>query len=441
MKIAVVGAGRVGLVVAACFAEIGHEVICAEVDRLKLRQLRDGELPFYEPGLQELVQNNVRSGRLSFTGAMPIWWVEPSDVIFVAINTPRRDSGEPDLRDLDEFITFHLSTIRPPSPKLVVLKSTVPVGTGNRIRGQLQALSPEWHVANSPEFMREITSIYDFLQPSRVVVGVADQWSEDMLRQIYAPLLKDGQQFVVMDSCSAEMTKYAANAMLAMRISFMTEIAEIAEKCGADADLIRRGVCLDARIGTEYIYPEPGFGGPCLVKDLQALIHMAREAGSLALLSRCTLDINEAQRHVPVEKLRGLIGSLEGKTVAIWGLAFKPSTEELRDAPSITIIEDLLREGVRVRVHDPMAMKNAREVFGDRVEYAAGPYEAATGVHGVILVTEWEDYSNPDFACLKRLAPEVAVVDARNAWSEKDAITAGVRYARLGRAPRSEGGS
>jgi UDPglucose 6-dehydrogenase len=256
-----------------------------------------------------------------------------------------------------------------------------------------------------------------------------------MLRKLYAPLSNAGP-IVVMDSCSAELTKYTANAMLAMRISFMNEIANLAEKCGADADLVRRGIGYDARIGSKYIYPGPGFGGSCFTKDLYALIHTAGEMRSHILIARAVLEINEAQKGIPVNKLYKLLGTFEGKTVAVWGLAFKPLTDDIRDAPALKVIELLLKHGAKVRVHDPKAMNNVRKVFGDQIEYSDSHYQAAAGAHGVILMTEWREYRSPDFMYLKSIAPEVAVVDARNVWREEDALDAGIKYARIGRAPK-----
>lgn len=432
MKITVIGAGYVGLVSAAGFAEIGNDVTCVDTNPVKIAALANGDIPFYEPGLKDLVLNNVGSGRLHFSGDYDL---ENSEIIVIAVGTPQGEHGEADLRDLNEFIIYHLAAFHLNTSKLVILKSTVPVGTGNRVRAQLGEISSDWHVANNPEFLREGTAVEDFLRPDRTVIGVADEWSELTLRKLYAPLSNAGP-IVSMDSCSAELTKYTANAMLAMRISFMNEIADLAEKCGADAELVRQGIGYDVRIGSKYIYPGPGFGGSCFTKDLHALIHTAGEVGSHAVMAKATLEINEAQKSVPVSKLHKLLGGLEGKIVAVWGLAFKPLTDDIRDAPALRVIELLLKHRATVRVHDPKAMNNVRKIFGDQIEYSDSHYQAAVGAHGVILMTEWREYRSPDFMYLKNIAPEVSVVDARNVWREADAIEAGIKYARIGRAPK-----
>jgi len=435
MKIIMIGVGYVGLVSAAGFAEFGNEVICIDTNPIRLQCIEEGKIPFYEPNLQDLVNNNISAGRLSFTSKITSQIIEESEIIFITIGTPQGKKGEADLCDLYEFIEY-LKTVIPKSKKLVVIKSTVPVGTSDEIRNLLKKVSDNWYTASNPEFLREGTAVEDFLRPDRVIIGISDKWEESILRRLYDPVSNVGP-ILVMDSCSAELTKYAANAMLAMRISFMNEIADIAEKCGADVELVRRGIGYDVRIGSKYIYPGPGFGGSCFTKDLYALIHTADKVRSHALMAKCTLEINEAQKHIPVIKLHSLIGSLDGKTVAVWGLAFKPLTDDIRDAPAIVVIEDLLKHGAKVRVHDPKAMENIRSIFGNSIEYSSSHYHAATGAHGIILMTEWREYRSPDFMYLKSLSPEVVIVDARNIWREEDVQAADIKYIRIGRARKT----
>lgn len=443
MKIAVIGAGYVGLVTAAGFAEFGNEVTIIDAVESKITALERGQIPFYEPGLEDIVKRNAGDRRIHYAIGIDKRVLDENEVVFLCVGTPQSDDGSADLTALWDVVRLHLGVYKPESHKLVVLKSTVPVGTGVRVRRFLEEISPNWHVANNPEFLREGTAVEDFLRPDRVVVGVGDHWSPSVLRRLYEPVSNCGP-LMVMDSSSAELTKYTANSMLAMRISFMNEIARVAEKVGADAEMVRKGVGADKRIGQSYLYPGPGYGGSCFTKDLSALVYTAQEEGEEMLLAKATLEVNRAQKHVPVAKLKKMLGgSLKDKQVGVWGLAFKPYTDDVRDSPAIVVVQDLLAEGAKVRVHDPKATDNFLKLFqlfpgsGDAgLSYCTDKYSAVADADGVILVTEWREYRMPDFMHMKHMAPNVAVVDARNVWREDDARAAGIPYARIGRAPR-----
>jgi len=439
MKIAIVGAGYVGLVTAAGFAEFGNEVTVVDAVEPKIRALEQGKIPFYEPGLEDVVRRNAEARRLSWAVGLSEETLERSEVVFLCVGTPSADDGSADLTALWTVVDGLRSHI-PKRPKVVVLKSTVPVGTGVRLRSRLGELSSNWHVANNPEFLREGTAVEDFLRPDRVVVGVDGKHAESVMRQLYEPVANCGP-LMVMDSSSAELTKYTSNSMLAMRISFMNEVARMAESVGADAEMVRKGVGADKRIGPSYLYPGPGFGGSCFTKDLAALVYTASEDGEEMLLAKTTLEVNRRQKHVPVLKLKKMLGgSLKGKQVGVWGLAFKPYTDDIRDSPAIVVVQDLLAEGAMVRVHDPKATENFLKLFPDAGgSLLAGfdnHYDAARDADGVVLVTEWREYRMPDFMHLKSLAPNVSVVDARNVWREEDARAAGIPYARIGRASK-----
>ncbi len=431
MKIVMVGAGYVGLVSAAGFAEFGNHVTIVDSVPDKVDAIRSGSVPFYEPGLPELVQRNVQDGRLTPKLGLDEAVLNDADIVFLAVGTPQSVDGSANLRDLWDIVDLHLAA-HSPRAKLVVVKSTVPPGTCARVREKLRSVNGSWHVASNPEFLREGTAVEDFMRPDRVVVGAFDGWSESMLRRLYEPVSNCGP-IICMDPASSELTKYVSNAMLASRISWMNEVSRLAEKVGADADMIRRGVGLDKRLGPKYLYPGPGFGGSCFTKDLQALSRIFGEAGLCeSAMAEAVLRVNVEQKHVPVEKLKRMVGSLSGKTVAVWGLAFKPFTDDVRDSPAIVIVQDLLDSGAKVRIHDPKAIANFMRIFPDVVP-CSRHYDAAADADGLILVTEWREYRTPDFMLLRSMAPRISVVDARNVWREEDAREAGVPYARIGR--------
>ena len=432
MKIAVVGTGYVGLVTGTCFAESGHEVRCLDVNHKKIELLRGGGIPIYEPGLEELVHRNAREKRLSFTTSYPEA-IAGCQVVFIAVGTPPGENGEADLsyvlqaaqqigRALDGYA-------------VIVNKSTVPVGSAERVAEVLRgATSHPFDVVSNPEFLKEGAAIEDFMRPDRVVVGVASDRARAAMQELYAPFVRAEQPILFMDLRSAELTKYAANAMLATRISFMNEMAALSERLGADVDQVRRGIGSDRRIGHPFLFPGVGFGGSCFPKDVRAVMTMARQIGLDFDLLRSVERVNERQKRWLVDRAAKHFGSLAGKTFGVWGLAFKPKTDDMRDAPSITVVEGLLGNGARVKAHDPVAAEVAARIFQGRgVELTSEPYAAAQGVDALLLVTEWNEFRNPDFARLKATMRQPVLLDGRNVWDQAKARAAGFTYYGVGR--------
>ena len=432
MKVAVVGTGYVGLVVGACLAETGNDVMCADVDAAKIEGLRSGRMPIYEPGLEPLVTRNGREGRLQFTtdvGAA----VERSDVVFIAVGTPPDEDGSADLRhvlDVARTIGRHMN-----QPKVVITKSTVPVGTAARVREEIgRHTRTAFDVCSNPEFLKEGAAVEDFMKPDRVVVGVDSDRAARVLEQLYAPFVRTGNPLIFMDIASAEMTKYAANAMLATRISFMNQIARLCERVGADVTLVRKGIGSDRRIGSAFLFPGPGYGGSCFPKDVKALIRTGDEQGVPLDVLQAVEAANERQKRVLFEKLaRHFDDRLRGATVAVWGLAFKAETDDVRDSPALVLVEELLRAGARVQVHDPAAVETARRHLGDRVTYAAHAYDALAGAAALAVVTEWLEYRNPDFERIKRLLARPLIVDGRNLYDPERLARLGFTYDSIGR--------
>jgi UDPglucose 6-dehydrogenase len=434
MKIAVVGTGYVGLVTGTCFAESGHEVRCLDVDRKKIETLRAGGIPIYEPGLEELVRRNAKEKRLSFTTSYPEA-VAGADVVFIAVGTPPGENGEADL-------TYVLAAAREAGRSLtgyavVVDKSTVPVGSAEKVAEVLRgATTHPFDVVSNPEFLKEGAAIEDFMRPDRVVVGVSSERARAVMQELYAPFVRAEQPVLFMDLRSAELTKYAANAMLATRISFMNEMATLCERLGADVDQVRRGIGSDRRIGHPFLFPGVGFGGSCFPKDVRAVMTMARQVGLDFDLLRSVERVNERQKRWLVERATKHFGSLAGKTFGVWGLAFKPKTDDMREAPAITVVEGLLGGGARVKAHDPVAEAVAARVFAGRgVELVPEPYAAAEGVDALLLVTEWNEFRNPDFARLKAAMRQPVLLDGRNVWDPAKARAAGLTYYGVGRNP------
>lgn len=431
MRVTVIGSGYVGLVAGACLAETGNEVCCADRDAGKIARLQQGELPIYEPGLDDLVERNAREGRLRFTTDLADA-VRHGDVVFIAVGTPPDEDGSADLQhvlDVATTIGRHLDRF-----KVVVTKSTVPVGTAERVRAAIRAVTDrEFAVASNPEFLKEGAAIEDFMKPDRVVLGVDDPRAEALLKELYAPYLRTGSPMLFMDIPSAEVTKYAANAMLATRISFMNQVADLCERVGADVGMVRRGIGSDARIGSAFLFPGPGYGGSCFPKDVKALIHTARSVGMDPLLLDAVEAVNHRQKGVAFAKLQGLLGAVEGRTVAVWGLAFKAGTDDMRESPAIAVVNSLLEAGATVRVHDPEAMSVARGIWGDRVHFAADPYEAADGADALVVMTEWLVYRTPDFERLSKLLRHPVLVDARNLYDPERLSRLGFRSAGIGR--------
>ncbi|GJG88450.1 UDP-glucose 6-dehydrogenase [Gemmatimonadetes bacterium T265] len=439
MKISVIGTGYVGLVVGACLAETGNDIVCADLDQSKIEGLRRNVLPIYEPGLDALVERNQAQNRLAFTtdvGAA----VEHSDVIFIAVGTPPDEDGSADLRHVlgvADTVGRHLQR-----EAVIVTKSTVPVGTAAKVRAAVarHARVP-FHVCSNPEFLKEGAALDDFMKPDRVVLGVDSDYARGVMATLYAPFVRTGNPLIFMDIASAEMTKYAANAMLATRISFMNEVANLCDQVGANVDLVREGIGSDSRIGRSFLFPGPGYGGSCFPKDVQALVRTAHEAGAPMRVLEAVEAANERQKTRLFEKLKdALDGALAGRRVAVWGLAFKPRTDDMRESPALTLIEALLAEGASVIAHDPEAMKEARRRLDDRIEYAANNYEATNGADALVIVTDWSEYRNPDLSRVKAGLRQPVVIDGRNLYDPTRMAALGFRYASIGRhAPGARG--
>jgi UDPglucose 6-dehydrogenase len=431
MRVTIVGSGYVGLVAGACLAETGNDVICADRDAAKVDGLGRGVLPIYEPGLEPLVTRNAAAGRLHFTTDLEAA-VEHGDVVFIAVGTPPGEDGSADLQhvlDVATTIGRHLDRF-----KVVVTKSTVPVGTAEKVRAAVRAVTGgDFAVASNPEFLKEGAAIDDFMKPDRVVLGVDDPRAEDLLRELYLPFVRSGSPILFMDIPSAEVTKYAANAMLATRISFMNQIADLCERVGADVFAVRQGIASDSRIGPAFLFPGPGYGGSCFPKDVKALMHTARSVGMAPDLFDAVEFINERQKHVMFAKLRQLVGDVAGKTIAVWGLAFKAGTDDMRESPAVVLVDALLAAGASVRAHDPEAMDGARRIWGDRVCYAAEPYAALDGADALCVVTEWLMYRTPDFQRIKGLLRAPVIVDGRNLYEPQRMHRLGFQYAGIGR--------
>ncbi|MBM4072450.1 MAG: UDP-glucose/GDP-mannose dehydrogenase family protein [Planctomycetes bacterium] len=431
MKIAVVGVGYAGLVTGTCLAETGNFIVGIDKDPRKIDLLNSSKLPIYEPGLLELVLRNVKEQRLSFTTDMAA--VADAELVFLAVGTPPKPSGEPDLTFLwkaAQDILRHCI-----GPKIIAIKSTVPVGT-NRALAKLFADSgkPEVDIVSNPEFLKEGAAVDDFMKPDRVVVGVRRADLGDTLRELYLPFLRTERPFLVMSPESAEMTKYVANAMLATKISFINEMANLSECVGADINDVRRGIGHDARIGFQFLFPGVGYGGSCFPKDIQALIHLGKSFGLPMRLTDSVEEVNKAQKEVLAAKIRKHYGpALKGKNLALWGLAFKPQTDDIREAPSLSLINALLAEGVAVRAYDPEARANASAVFGDHVKFHDRPYDALAGADGLAVVTEWQEFRRPDFARMRSLMREPVIFDGRNVYAPAAVRKHGFTYYSIGR--------
>jgi len=435
VKIAVIGTGYVGLVTATCFAESGNDVSAMDSSAHKIETLEAGRLPIYEPGLNELVQRNRREGRLSFTTSLERA-TEAAQLIFIAVGTPQGSDGGADLRNLWSLADSLADCLN--EPKTLVIKSTVPVGTNRRLAERLAANARHpVRVASNPEFLKEGAAVEDFMKPDRVVAGVREPEVADLLREVYAPFLRTERPYLVMSPESAEMTKYAANAMLATKISFINEIANLCEAFAAD---VRRGIGHDARIGFQFLFPGAGFGGSCFPKDVRALVHMSRQLDIPLHLIEAVDQVNEAQKSVLARKIHNHYGSELGeKTLAVWGLSFKPRTDDIREAPALVLIDALLAAGVAVRVHDPEALGNVRALYGDRLVYCDRPYGALEGADGLAIVTEWQEFRNPDFEVMRRLMRQAVVFDGRNLYEPKTMESHGFIYHAIGRTTARSG--
>ena len=436
MHVAVIGSGYVGLVAGACFAETGNDVVCVDVDAEKIARLQRNEVPIYEPGLEPMVKRNQEEGRLTFTtdiGAA----IRSSRVIFIAVGTPPGEDGSADLKHVlavAREVGRHMN-----EPKIVVTKSTVPVGTAEKVRAAVKAeTNISFAVCSNPEFLKEGAAIEDFMKPDRVVVGVDDEQAREVMGELYAPFTRQGGNRVLfMDIASAEVTKYAANAMLATRISFMNQIALFCELVGADVNHVRLGIGSDQRIGRAFLYPGPGYGGSCFPKDVKALIRTSDDLGLSLDVLKAVEEVNECQKRVVLQKtLRHLGQDLSGKIIGLWGLAFKAETDDMRESPTIPLIDGLLAAGARVQTHDPKATDSARTIFGDRVMYAADPYSAAHGADALIVMTEWLVYRNPDFERVRKLVRRPLLIDGRNLYDPERMASLGFEYYGIGRASK-----
>jgi UDPglucose 6-dehydrogenase len=442
MKVCVVGTGYVGLVAGTCFAESGNDVICVDVIESKIEGLKNGIIPIYEPGLKELVLRNSEEGRLAFTTDI-VSAVKESLVIFIAVGTPPGEDGSADLKyvvGVARDIGRHMESF-----KIIVDKSTVPVGTADKVRTAVReelaarGVTIEFDVVSNPEFLKEGAAIDDFMKPDRVVIGTDNVRTAEIMKELYSPFMRKTNRLIVMDIRSAEMTKYAANAMLATKISFMNQIANLCERMGADVAAVREGIGSDSRIGYDFLFPGVGYGGSCFPKDVKALVKTAEECSYDFILLKAVEEVNERQKLVLTHKIEALLGKkgesrpLAGKTIALWGLSFKPRTDDMREAPSVVVINRLLELGAEVRAHDPVAINEAKKIFGDRIEYSANHYEILQGADALAIVTEWSEYRNPDFDKLRSYLKNPLVFDGRNLYEPHRMKEAGFGYFPIGR--------
>lgn len=436
MKIAIVGTGYVGLVSGTCFAEMGADVTCIDVDKRKIEMLRKGQIPIYEPGLEELVARNVADGRLHFSTELGEC-LDEVEIVFSAVGTPPDEDGSADLRYVLEVAREFGRKIN--RYTLLVTKSTVPVGTAQKVRQAVaeelaaRGVEVEFDVASNPEFLKEGDAIDDFMKPDRVVVGVESERARQLMERLYKPFMMNNYRMIFTDVASAEMIKYAANSMLATRISFMNDIANLCEIVGADVNMVRKGIGTDARIGSKFLYAGCGYGGSCFPKDVKALIRTAEQRGYRMQVLEAVEAVNERQKGILYEKfVREFDGEVEGRCVAMWGLSFKPETDDMREAPSLVLIERLLSAGCRVRVFDPIAMDEARRRLGDRVEYCSSKYEALEGADALMIVTEWKQFRLPNWARVAEAMKGGVVIDGRNIYERHEVEAAGLKYLRIG---------
>ncbi|MFY9328145.1 MAG: UDP-glucose/GDP-mannose dehydrogenase family protein [Georgfuchsia sp.] len=439
MKVTVVGTGYVGLVSGTCLADVGNDVLCLDLDAKKIRILNEGGIPIYEPGLEAMVRKNEAAGRLRFTTDIEAA-VAHGQIQFIAVGTPPDEDGSADLqyvvaaaRNIGKYMKDY---------KVVVDKSTVPVGTADKVRAaiaeELKARNADipFSVVSNPEFLKEGAAVEDFMKPDRIVVGAEDARAIELMRQLYAPFQRNHERLIMMDVKSAELTKYAANAMLATRISFMNELANLAEKLGADIEQVRQGIGSDPRIGYHFLYPGCGYGGSCFPKDVQALIRTAGEAGQGLKVLQAVEEANDVQKHVLMGKIVKRFGTdLCGMTFALWGLAFKPNTDDMREAPSLVLIEELLKRGASVRTYDPVAIHEAQRILGDdkRIVFAQSPNDALVGADALAIVTEWKEFRSPDFDVIRAALKHPVVFDGRNLYDPQHPRKAGLEYFAIGR--------
>lgn len=437
MNIAVVGTGYVGLVTGTCFAETGVNVVCVDIDKKKVEMLRNGEVPIYEPGLDALLERNIDKGRISFTTSLEKG-IKEADAVFIAVGTPPDEDGSADLKyviGVAREIGQHMEDY-----KVVITKSTVPVGTSYKVKAaieeelQKRGVRIPFDIASNPEFLKEGSAVDDFLKPDRIVVGIESKRAEKVMNRLYKPFLMNGHPLLFMDIFSSEMTKYAANSMLATKISFMNDIANLCELVGANVDLVRKGIGSDTRIGNKFIYPGTGYGGSCFPKDVQALVRTADEYGHSLEVLKAVEAVNYRQKNTLVEKIKSHFGrNLKGKQFGLWGLAFKPKTDDMREAPSLVIIEQLKALGANIRAYDPVAMHEAERILGDKIEYAKDEYDVCIDADALIVVTEWSEFRMPNFRILEKLMNEKTIFDGRNIYDPEEMAEQGFNYYSIGR--------
>lgn len=431
MKIAVVGTGYVGLVTGTCFAETGNTVTCIDIDSQKVANLNAGKITIYEPGLEILFNRNVRQGRLTFTTSLKEG-IKNAQIIFLALPTPPGQDGSADLsyvlgvaKQIGELLDSYV---------VVVDKSTVPVGTAELVQAQIKLKAKaDFDVVSNPEFLREGVAVEDFMKPDRVVIGTSSERARRLMETLYAPFVRQGNPVIFMDERSAELTKYAANAFLATKITFMNEIANLCEKVGADVDAVRRGIGTDSRIGKRFLFPGIGYGGSCFPKDVQALAKISESNHYDFKILKSVMAVNDAQKTKLIPILKKHLGDLKGKSIAVWGLSFKPHTDDIREAPALSNIEEFLDSGAIVRAHDPEAMNNVEKLLGDRITYHKTPYDAATGADALFIATEWPEFRSPDFAKLASLMKRKIIFDGRNLYELNDMKELGFTYISIGR--------
>jgi UDPglucose 6-dehydrogenase len=438
VKLSVIGTGYVGLVVGTCFAESGNDVICVDVDEYKVKMLKRGESPIYEPGLTDLLKKNIEEKRLIFTTDLESA-VKKTEIIILALPTPQSEDGSADLQHV-LAVAKRIGRVMN-GYKVIINKSTVPVGTADRVREIVAAETRHpFDVVSNPEFLKEGAAVNDFMKPDRVVIGTRSARALAIMQDIYAPFVRTGNPLIVMDERSSELTKYAANSFLATKVSFMNEVANLCERVGADIDMVRKGMGTDARIGSQFLFAGIGYGGSCFPKDVAALLNTAKSHDYDLQILDAVESVNRKQKQVIVSKVKRHFGEkLKGKAITLWGLSFKPNTDDVREAPALAIIDALLKEGVTLRVHDPAAMPEMKKKVGDSVKYFAGNYEALRGAHALIVVTEWNEFRRPDFDRMKSLMKEPVIFDGRNIYDPKIMESKGFFYYGIGRGEKTKG--
>ncbi len=439
MKISIVGTGYVGLVSGTCFADVGVNVTCVDIDEQKIENLKNGVIPIYEPGLETMVHDNIEKGRLFFTTSIKES-LENSDVVFIAVGTPPDEDGSADLKYVLEVARQIGRNIN--HYMVVVTKSTVPIGTAKKVKAAIndelekRGVEVEFDVASNPEFLKEGNAIEDFLKPDRIVVGTESEKAEKTMQRLYKPFLLNGHPIIFMDIPSSEMTKYAANSMLATKISFMNDMANLCEIVGADITSVRKGIGSDARIGNKFIYAGAGYGGSCFPKDVKAVIKTANDNQYKLRLLQAVEDVNNDQKHVLVRKIKEEFDSnLENKTFALWGLSFKPKTDDMREAPALVLIEELIKMGAKVKAYDPVAMEEAQRILGDKIEYGNDPYEVLIDAEALVVITEWPEFRIPNFKVLEKLLINKIIFDGRNIYDPEEIVENGFTYYSIGRKP------